>query len=90
MAVQSDDHGNVVVTGEHIHMVRRMQIASALGLEITTGMKFSRGSMMQMAARECGSAKRTKKGVLTDYVKWMHAQYPQYRPAPSVAKALGK
>jgi len=88
MAIQNDD-GNLTITGPHIQLFHHMRIASALGLEISTGMKMSSaGSTMKLAAGICGSAKRTKKGVLADYVAWMQATYPDYRPAPSVVKAL--
>lgn len=90
MAIEVSE-GGTLITGEHVKMFQHLRIASALGLEINTGLKMSRGgSMMQLAAKVCGSPKRTKKGVLADYVKWMGETYPDYRPAPSVLKALGK
>ncbi len=89
MAVESDDSGTMI-TGEHIHLFRHLQIASALALSINTGMGFSRGSVMNVAARECGSVKRTKKGVLRDYVAWMKATYEMYEPSASVRKAMEK
>lgn len=91
MAIEVTD-GGTLITGAHIHLFHHMRIASALGLEVTTGMKISSraGSLMKLAAQVCGSSKRTKKGVLADYVKWMSETYPGYRPAPSVVKALGK
>lgn len=87
MAIEVGE-GGTVITGEHIHLFNHLRIASALGLEINTGMKMSRGSTMQVAAGVCGSKRRTKKGVLKDYVAWMSATYPNYTPAPSVVKAL--
>lgn len=89
MAVENYE-GGTIITGEHILMYNHMRLTSALGLEITTGLRMSRGSTMLVAAKVCGSTKRTKKGVLADLVKFMEATYPNYRPAPSVIKALGK
>lgn len=90
MAIEVSDSGTLI-TGEHVHLFNHMRLASALGLEVNTGMKVSsRGSAMQSAARVCGSTKRTKKGVLKDYVAWMQATYPDYNPAPSIVKALAK
>lgn len=89
MAIEQHDSGTTI-TGAHIGLYRHLALASALGLEITTGMKMSRGSSMLAAKAVCGSLKRTKKGVLKDYVAWLSATYPQYRPAPSVLKALGE
>lgn len=89
MAVEKGE-GGTIITGEHISMFAHMSMASRLGLEITTGMKWSGGSSMLAAGRICGSRKRTKRGVLADYVAWMSATYPGYKPAPSIVKALGK
>jgi len=90
MAIENFD-GGTMITGEHVMLFHHMRIASGLGLEISTGMKMSRqGSVMLVAAKTCGSTKRTKKGVLADYVAWMQSTYPDYKPAPSVLRALGK
>jgi len=90
MAIESDE-GGTLITGEHILMFHHVRIASALGLEVSIGIKVSsRGSTMKLAAQTCGSSKRTKKGVLGDYVEWLEATYPGYERAPSIVKALGK
>ncbi len=91
MAVEKHE-GGVTITGYHIDIFRLKAIESALALEIMTGMKRSnRGpSTMAVAAEVCGSMKRTKLGVLKDYVKWCEKQVPQYRPMPSTQRALGK
>jgi hypothetical protein len=90
MAIESND-GSLTITGPDIMLFHHMRIASALGLEVNTGMKMSStGSTMKLAAGICGSTKRTKRAVLADYVAWMAATYPDYRPAPSIVKALGK
>jgi hypothetical protein len=89
--ITTDGHGNTTITGDSITLYRHMAIASALGLEVNTGMKMSHGrSTMQVAAGVCGSTKRTKKGVLADYVAWMKTTYPAYTPAPSIVRALAK
>lgn len=91
MAVEKHDGGGVTITGYHIDIFRIKAIESALALEINTGMKMSHGaSPMKMAARICGSVKRTKLGVLRDLVAWCELQVPQYRPMPSTVKALAK
>lgn len=90
MAITGDD-GGITITGEHIELFHLMRVASALGLEINTGLKMSRGgSTMSVAAQLCGSTKRTKKGVLADLVKFTGERFPEYKPAPSVLRALGK
>jgi hypothetical protein len=89
MAITSGE-GGTTITGEHIELFHLMRVASALGLEINTGMKVGRGSVMQVAAQLCGSKKRTKKGVLADLVKYTGERFPEYQPAPSVQRALGQ
>ena len=57
----------VIDTPEGIAAYRLLALRSALKLEVNTGMKRCGGiSVMQLAATACGSAKRTKKGVLAD------------------------
>ncbi len=90
MAVEIND-GGMTITGEHIPLFRAMQVMHGLALEINSGLKLSnRGSVMLIARGMCGSAKRTKKGVLADYVKWFRASNPAWEPSGSVAKALSK
>lgn len=66
-----------------------MDVSRMLGFEIVTGMK-SRISPMNQAKDICGSPKRTKKGVLADYVDWLDKRYPGLKHYPSVLKALGR
>jgi len=83
--------GFVLDTKASIDAWQAMRVAAALALEINTGMKMSgRGSTMLLAASYCGSEKRTKKGVLKDYDKWLSENLPNYRPLPSIAEALSK
>lgn len=90
MAVEKFD-GGMMITGYHIDIFRLKAIESALALEITIGLKRSNHgrSTMTIAREICGSPKRTKLGVLRDYVAWCEMQVPQYRPMPSTVKALG-
>lgn len=56
----------ILDTPEQIAMFHLLQIRSALALEIRTGMKFGRGSLVT-TAQTCGySTKRTKRGVYDD------------------------
>lgn len=88
--MSENSNGDVMITGaENIKFFRYLQVASALALEINTGMKFSnRGSVMLIARDACGSSKRTKRGVLKDYVGWLRTVRPGYEPSASVAKAI--
>jgi hypothetical protein len=71
--------------------MRHLALAHALALEINTGIKVSRSySPMLLAKAQCDSAKRTKKGVLRDYVKWVQTWYPEYQPSDSLKKAMTK
>jgi hypothetical protein len=95
MAVEQTD-GGMVVTGEHIAVFQLLRVGHALALEINTGMKVAGGrSVMQLAAGYCGSTKRTKKGVLRDYIAFLAENLPHtadgaYQPSPSIQRALGK
>ncbi len=72
MAITSDN-GTIVIDGEHIAVFQILRVGFALRTEVRTGMKMSHGSIMNLAKSYCGSPKRTKKGVLADYVKWMES-----------------
>ena len=95
MAVEHSDSGTTI-TGEHIEVFQLLRVAHALAMEINTGMKMSSaGSVMQLAASYCGSAKRTKKAVLRDYAAWLSEVLPHtpdgpWQPSPSIAKAIAK
>lgn len=70
MAVEKHD-GGTMVTGKHIGM---LQVHSQLGaLAISIRMPASHPGLMSRIAKEIGSSKRTKKGVLEDLVVWMYA-----------------
>lgn len=78
-----------IITGAgNLNLARKLTIIAALALEVNTGLKNSRGSMMLVAKQEFGIAKQTKKGVLKGAVAWMTANVEGYTPSPSVAKAI--
>lgn len=87
----SDNGGFTIATESGIAMFRHLQLIHALALEINTGMRMSsRGSVMMTAREVCGSSKRTKKGVLGDYVKFVISTVdPDFQPAGTVKRALG-
>ncbi len=100
MAIETDN-GGIMVTGEHIEMMREVTVASGLALEVNTGMVASRGVSMMLAANRITSAvdmtwcsgpvlgtKRTKKGALVDLALYLMVMR-QWTPMPSVARALG-
>jgi hypothetical protein len=63
----SDNQGPIIIdTPEGIHMWRMLSFRSALSLEIKTGMKFSRGSVLAAAQAQGLTTKRTKKGAYAD------------------------
>lgn len=81
------------ITGpEQINAYRLVAMAHGLALEINTGMQVSRipgRSAMQACAAECGTPRRTKAGVLADYVGWLSYVLPSFTPSASIVKALG-
>jgi hypothetical protein len=89
MGIEHTEGVGTMVTGEHIELFRLMALASALALEVNTGMKMSHGrSPMTVAKEVTGSAKRSKRGVLADLVAHTTAKFPMYRPVATVTKAL--
>ena len=60
-------NGFVIDTPEGIQAFQLLRVRSALSIEVKTGMKLSRGSVMKLAKSYCGSRKNTKKGVYADY-----------------------
>ncbi len=92
MAIEKHGDGGFTLTGVDTKVFQYVRVAHALALEINIpGMKVARGgSLMLLAASYCGSSKRTKKGVLRDYIAWMKKQVPGWEPSESVAKAAAK
>lgn len=80
----------VIERDEKVHWLTVIGVASGLALEIKTGLRHSRGSVMLVAKRHCGSARRTKKGVLRDYVEWIKENVPDYEPPQTIRDALTK
>lgn len=82
--------GYTLTGAEQTRAFQYIRVAHALALEINTGLKVARGgSVMVLAAGYCGSTKRTKKGVLRDYLAWMPTVVANYEPTPLMVKALG-
>jgi len=67
-------------------------VAHMLAFEVNQGMPFSRKVSPMLQAKDlCGSFKRTKRGVLIDYVAWLNEVLPGgYEPIGGVAKAIAK
>jgi hypothetical protein len=55
-----------MITGEQIDLLRLAQTIGALKIEVRTGMKMSRGSILKMAQRVYGVRSRTKAGALAE------------------------
>lgn len=91
MAIEHTPGVGTMITGPHIELFRLMALASALALEINTGMKMGHGrSPMTIAKEITGSPKRTKRGVLVDLVAYTTQAFPGYEPVATVTKALDK
>jgi len=74
MPITSDDAG-IMITGDAIIVYQLHALVGKLCTEIK-GIKFKHAvgrSSMAQAAAWCGSPKRTKAGVLGDFVVWMYA-----------------
>lgn len=90
MAIENNG-GGTLITGNDILWFNGLRVASALALEITTGMKMSsRGSAMLTANRISGSDKRTKRGALIELVAHIESTYGRPVDLPSVRKAMAK
>jgi len=88
MAIESRN-GGISITGEKdVLFFRHMTLARGLAMEITTGMKMSRGvSAVKIAQQDGLTTKRTKKGALQDVVNYLR-ETRGYEPTGSVLKAL--
>jgi hypothetical protein len=65
----------IIDTPEGIEAYRKLALRGALKLEIETGLRHSRGSVMKLIINENPSiTKRTKKGVLAEYEKILKGQ----------------
>lgn len=63
-----------LTTPAELNAFQLLRIRRALKLEIETGMKFSGGSIMNVAKEYCGSSRQTKRNVYADYDAWMVEQ----------------
>lgn len=79
-----------VITAGLVDVFQVLRVAHALSIEINTGLKMSRGSVMNLAKQYCGSSKRTKRGVLRDYVEWLKEVLPDYEPSDTIVEAIAK
>lgn len=65
MAIQTNDGGGFLITGEHIELFQAVTIARALALECNTGMKMSRGVSVLRSANSVVST-------------WPHAELTKF------------
>lgn len=79
-----------VLTGAAIDVFQLIRVAHALSVEINTGLKMSRGSVMNLAKKYCGSSKRTKRGVLIDYVAYLNKVIPGWDVPMTIHEAMAK
>lgn len=61
-----------MITGPAIQHAEIARLVGCLCIEISTGMRASRGSAMEQARKWCGSPKRTKAGMLEDLLVWFY------------------
>lgn len=69
MAIEGNEHGDMMITGDHIGIAQVHARIGALSLSITHG---GRPGLMASMAAQCDSYKRTKMGVMEDYVVWFY------------------
>lgn len=70
-----------------MQLARKLVTAHALAVEINTGLRHSRGSMLKLAFEKGWTSKRTKHGALKEMVASMHDEFG-YEPSPSITRAL--
>lgn len=63
-----------MITGDSILTFRAHAMLGRLCIATSTGLTFKGQTPMNQAKAICGSPKRTKAGVLADYVVWMYEQ----------------
>ena len=82
--------GTMIDTPEGIEYARLATFAHALALEINTGMKLTRGSVLARAQASGYTSKRTKKGALSDIIAIQRQMFPNYEESASILRALQK
>ncbi len=80
----------VTLTQENggIAFFQTTRLAHMLNIEIVTGLRHSRGSVMLACKAACGSKRQTKRGVLADYVRFVKAAYPMWDVPATIAGTL--
>lgn len=63
--------GAIIVTGKSIELSRAITVRSALHIEMLTGMRHSRGSVLKVAQRDFGVTAKTKAGAIEQLNKWI-------------------
>jgi hypothetical protein len=83
MAIERDEHGNVIVTGEHIQMYRMRAQIGALRIQASTGMRHSKFNILQIVREEQGF-----KGNLRSVLKQLEDRYDEmWGPLPAKSEA---
>jgi hypothetical protein len=87
--------GSVIATGpDATRFFTLVSLASALGLEINTGLKLSRGASALDAAKIQGIIPKGKRGnykaALAGTIEAIQQMRPDYTPNPSVKRAMDK
>jgi hypothetical protein len=77
------DAGFIIDTPEGMEMYRLLSLRSMLSIEIVTGLKHSRGSVLAAAQRQGLTAKRTKRGAYADIDALVVAKGGRTRPLPA-------
>lgn len=68
----------IIDTPAGIAMFALLQLAHALALEINTGMKMGRGSLVKVATARGLTDQRTKKGALRDVIAHIQQVNPEF------------
>lgn len=91
MAIENMPGGGTIITGSDIPVFALMSLASALAIEMTTGMRASRIPALQ-AAKNLGVIPKDKRGnkkdALVKTIAKIQESRPEYVPTSSVQKAL--
>lgn len=70
MSIEKIGDDGFIVDREHVMVFQIHARIGALSLSISIG---GRPGLMDAMARQCGSGKRTKRGVMEDYVLWLYS-----------------
>lgn len=70
MSIEKIGDDGFIIDGAHIAVYQVHVAIGALSLSIRNG---GRPGLMDAMARQCGSGKRTKRGVMEDYVAWWYS-----------------